>query len=460
MAKEENGKKSASKKSGTTKRTTTSKSGSSAKKKKSTQAANPTVGDVVTTAVKSASKSNSTFVKVLVLLLVVAIVGLCIYGYFAGWFDAILHPDTTPSGFNSQTYNAEVIKNEDLSIHFLETGNWNTGDCIYIKVGQTDILIDAGSTRSSADTIDNYIKQYCTDGKLEYVVATHAHEDHIAGFVGTNTVSGIFDRYKCDNLIQFARNNTDSKLYKDYVDKVDNLRENGTNVYTALQCWNNEGGAKRKYQLTNDVSMEVLYQKYYENNSSTENNYSVCLLFRQGNNNYLFTGDLEKAGEESLVDSNTLPQCVLYKAGHHGSKTSSHDKMLSAIKPQIVCVCCCAGTDEYTKEPANMFPTQDFVDRIAPYTDKVYVTTLGKENKTFESMNGNIVYGCSYKEVNADGDTAGATDGTTRDGKTAAVKGYVMNMYFSANDTKLKDTDWFKNNRTMPEAWKKDEAAQ
>lgn len=69
----------------------------------------------------------------------------------------------------------------DLSIHFMELGNNYTGDSIYIKAGDTDILIDAGSRADSTDTTAAYIDQYCTDGVLEYVIATHADQDHIAG---------------------------------------------------------------------------------------------------------------------------------------------------------------------------------------------------------------------------------------------------------------------------------------
>ena len=44
-----------------------------------------------------------------------------------------------------------------------------------------------------------YVDKYCTDGVLEYVIATHAHQDHIAGFVGNkdgNTRTGILYQYK------------------------------------------------------------------------------------------------------------------------------------------------------------------------------------------------------------------------------------------------------------------------
>ncbi len=149
---------------------------------------------------------------------------------------------------------------------------------------------------------------------------------------------------------------------------------------------------------------------------------------------------MEADGEIKMVDyynekNNPLPQCVLYKAGHHGSKTSSTKELMRAIKPQYVCVCCCCGTSEYTDTDANQFPTQAFVDNVAPYTDKVFVTTLvdnyvtnksWKTQGTVQPMNGNIVFRCDNGEISVN---------------------------CSNNNTKLKDTDWFKQHRTCPDAW-------
>ena len=76
---------------------------------------------------------------------------------------------------------ADVVKNSNLSIHFLELGNKYTGDCTLIKVGSVEMLIDAGSKASSIPTIKAYLDTY-VEGDLDYVVVTHAHEDHYAGF--------------------------------------------------------------------------------------------------------------------------------------------------------------------------------------------------------------------------------------------------------------------------------------
>lgn len=344
--------------------------------------------------------------------------------------------------------NIPVYTDGSISFHFLELGNKYSGDCTYIKAGEIDILIDAGSKVSSISVISSYINNYVTDNTLEYVIVTHAHEDHYAGFVGNDTTDSLFDLYKTEIIIDFARTNQEGKdMYEDYISERNAEVQNGAKHYTALDCVNSLNGAKPTYDLGNNITMSILNQRYYTEDASTENDYSVCTLFTQGDRNFLFTGDLEEKGEASLASLNKLPHCVLYKAGHHGSKTSSHNVLLNKITPEIVCVCCCAGNYEYTvnsssAENANLnnFPTQDFINRIAPHTDKVYVTTLGLpkydstlstevkfRNDGFISMNGNIVVTSNPKEV-------------------------IVNC--SNNNKKLKETDWFKENRTCPDSWK------
>ena len=351
--------------------------------------------------------------------------------------------ESTGAGTDSTENSSSVIVTDEMSVHFLELGNKYTGDCTLIKVGDTEVLIDAGSRKGSAATISDYIDTYCTDGVLEYVVATHAHEDHIAGFVGKKqgeSRDGILYNYTVENLIQFARTDYDlvtekgnPTLYGEYVEAVAYAEGQGTKVYSALDCWKGENGGQKTYYLNADqtISLNVLYNYFYENKTSGgggENEYSVCMLLSHGDDHFLFTGDLEEKGEEYLVEYNDLPKCTLFKGGHHGSYTATSDLLLQEIQPEIVCVCCCCGSTEYTSNMANVFPAQAFIDRVAPYTDKVYVTTVVADNSQgYQSLNGNITV-------------------TKKDG--------ALSVNGSNNNTLFKDTDWFKTYRVLPDAWK------
>ena len=374
-------------------------------------------------AAENAAKNNpKVFFSVIAILLVIVIIAGLL------WYFLIYKKKSAPPAFAT----------DEISIHFLELGNKYVGDCTLVKIGNTEVLIDAGSKNNSASTLISYINKYCTDGTLEYVIATHAHEDHIGAFYSTSSERGIFESFDCKTIIDFAKTKKENKptsVYGKYVAARDAEVNSGAKHYTALECWNNENGAQRTYALAENVTMSILYQKYYEefDSGTGENNYSVCVLITQGIYNYLFTGDLEEKGEISLVESNSLPQCKLYKGGHHGSKTSSSDKLLSVIKPETVCICTCAGTPEYPSDasqfnPENAFPAQATIDRLSKYTDKIYVTSLAvdivlepKKSWNVVSMNGNIV---------------------------VRSNGIDFSVTGSNRSLILKETEWFKANRT------------
>lgn len=377
------------------------------------------------------AKKNVRFSKALTIFL--SILSLII-GFCAGVVGNYVYDRKT-----NNIYKSDYVYG-DLEMHFLELGNGYTGDSCYIKCGDVDILVDAGSRTSSSTTIANYLDTQVTDKKLEYIIVTHADRDHIAGFAGDSKNPSIFARYEVDTIIDFPLTNKvgskETGVLKDYYSERDNRVKKGAKHYNALQCYNNTDGGQRTYKLSDTITLNILYNYYYENSSPDENNYSVCFQIEDGDNKYLFTGDLELEGEEKLVANNSLDKVKLFKAGHHGSKTSSNDCLLDVIQPEVCVVTCCAGSVEYTQNLENTFPTQLFINRISKWTDKVYVTTVGTIAKddsdkwkdvSYTSLNGIVV---------------------------VKVNNGILNVECSNNNTVLKDTDWFKNNRTTPDAWK------
>lgn len=378
---------------------------------------------------KNKKKKLAKFIIWLIIILILAIAG-----YFAK--DYVL-----PN--NNSAVKNEGITYDNFQVHFLELGVYETGDSTYIKAGDTDILIDAGASTASASTIINYVNNYCTDGKLEYVITTHAHTDHYAGMFGkkentknfkgeTVERTGLMYYYQIGTIIDFAyTDKTDAQL-ENYYNAVKYAESKGAIHYTAAQCFNETDGAKKSYVLdsTYNITMDILYNKYYFEKASDENDHSVCTMFNYYDHHFLLTGDLEHEGEEALAayydkstPEKTLPHVQLFKAGHHGSKTSSNDCLLDLITPEICTVCCCAGSSEYTNINDTTFPTQEFIDRIAKHTDQVYVTSMidskasrEADEQISKSLNGNIII---------------SSDGTQ------------IGIAASNNLTKLKDSEWF-----------------
>lgn len=384
--------------------------------------------------------SGAILIATIAVSLLVGLVGGAAGGVFAANETYVIPDKVTATVYQGGALDenaVNAIKSDDttLSVHFLELGNKYTGDCVFINAGEFEILIDAGSRADSVDDIYEYVKPY-VDGPLEYVVVTHAHQDHYAGFATKNYEDSLFSKFDdgIGTVVTFAQTNqNESKagLFQYFENNVKTLKGKGTERKFVNEYF--ESGASPTVKINDNVSLEFLEHKFYHEKSKTENNYSVCfqIVETAGENvyRYLFTGDLEEDGEKDLVKQNAakMGKTRLYKAGHHGSKTSTSQELLDLIDPDAICVCACAGSPEYTKNKDNQFPTQAFVDRV--YTKnagtQVFVTSLcvDYDANKFTSMNGNIVI-CSA--------------------------GNSVTRYFSNNATELRETEWFKTNRKLP----------
>ncbi len=346
-------------------------------------------------------------------------------------------PEAKTLGATAGEIQPELVLEEDLSIHFLELGNKYNGDCIYIKAGENDILVDAGSRNSSIPAIKDYVNTFCTDGKLEFVFATHMDRDHIACFPSNSSSKGIFESYEIDYIIDAPQTTKTGATYQNYV-KYRNASD--ATHYTALECYNQLNGAKRVYSLGDGMELEILYNYFYDHETNDENDYSVCFMITKQvgteEKAFIFTGDLEKEGEKKFVEKYSaeadFPEYFeLYKAGHHGSGTSSSPELLNLIKPKTCVVTCVAGSTEFSNNPLKTFPTQEFIENISSHTTEVYVTSMATDSEQeYSSLNGTIVY--CYSED--------------------------KQVYCSNDSNMLKDTNWFKsaceaNERSCPIAW-------
>lgn len=96
-----------------------------------------------------------------------------------------------------------------------------------------------------------------------------------------------------------------------------------------------------RIKLENDLYINVLWpadDKLITQN--TLNNNSIVMKLEYKDFSCLFTGDIEKIAEQELLktlDKNELKSTIL-KVAHHGSKTSTTQQFLEAVKPKIVLI--------------------------------------------------------------------------------------------------------------------------
>ena len=204
---------------------------------------------------------------------------------------------------------AVITLNETAEVHFIDVGQ---GDCIFIDIGETEVLIDAGENENGAKA-SGYIKPY-VDGKLDYIVATHAHADHIGG------LARVIDDYDIGTVITSGETAT-SKVWQNFVNACET---NGCDVIE---------DSDMVIDLGSGCSMQVI--EAIDGDKNPNNNSVVC-LFDLNSTLLLLTGDCEKKAESIIAGK--VGDIDVFKAGHHGSSTANSAELLKAVTPEYVIV--------------------------------------------------------------------------------------------------------------------------
>ncbi|EKO1913415.1 MBL fold metallo-hydrolase [Clostridium botulinum] len=211
-------------------------------------------------------------------------------------------------------------KSNELKVHYIDVGQ---GDSILVQTKDKNILIDAG-TRKSSDNLINYLKKQHIK-KLDYVIATHPHEDHIGG------MPKVIDEFEISNFYA-PKKTANTKIFKDMILqlKKKNLKINVVKKDISLD-------------LSNDSSLDFLAP--VKDNYENTNDYSAVIKLTHGNAKFLFTGDAEKASEKDILNSNVDLSSNVLKVGHHGSHSSSSKEFLDKVNPKMAIISCGKNND-------------------------------------------------------------------------------------------------------------------
>lgn len=188
------------------------------------------------------------------------------------------------------------------------------GDCslFILPDGQT-IVIDAGPQKSAAKTA-RYIKS-CGVKKIDLLVATHPHEDHIGG------MQELIKRFPIGQIWDSGYNHG-SKIQRDFYHTIKE-RE--------IPFGRPKRGFAKKF---GEVEVEVLAPaKLLKNTHSDANNNGLILLIRYGDISFLMMGDSEMEQQASIPP---LPAAAVLKAAHHGSSNGTDIGLLLRTRPEIV----------------------------------------------------------------------------------------------------------------------------
>ncbi|KEI85909.1 hydrolase [Clostridium botulinum B2 267] len=211
-------------------------------------------------------------------------------------------------------------KSNELKVHYIDIGQ---GDSILVQTKDKNILIDAG-TRKSSDSLISYLKKQHIK-KLDYVIATHPHEDHIGG------MPKVIEEFEISNFYA-PKKTANTKIFKDMILqlKKKNLKINVAKKGISLD-------------LSNNSSLDFLAP--VKDNYENTNDSSAVVKLTHGNTKFLFTGDAEKTSEKDILNSNEDLSSNVLKIGHHGSHSSSSKEFLDKIDPKIAIISCGKNND-------------------------------------------------------------------------------------------------------------------
>ena len=220
--------------------------------------------------------------------------------------------DTTDS---AQTETEPVLEDytDEMTVHFIDV---DQGDSTFIELPDgKSMLIDAGETEQG-DKVVTYIQSQGYD-KINYLVATHAHSDHIGG------MSAVLNSFNIDNFY-FTSAETSTQIYNNLLNAVD---KSGAEVHSVM-------AGDIIFDNANLLA-EVVAPKEIDNDE--QNNNSIVIKLTYGNNKFLFAGDAEKSEEDGIW---TNIKCDVLKVGHHGSDSSTTANFLKKVEPNYAVISC------------------------------------------------------------------------------------------------------------------------
>ncbi|MBQ4161116.1 MAG: MBL fold metallo-hydrolase [Clostridia bacterium] len=212
-----------------------------------------------------------------------------------------------------QTPSVDIYAADTLAAHFIDVGQADSA-LIQLPNGET-MLIDAGGE------VNDYIASLGIT-KIDYLVATHPHSDHIA------YLDEVISEFEVGKVIM-PRVNHSSEAYKDLLYAI---QKKSLRVKTAR--------AGITLLDTEDLDIDIVAPAGDEYESL--NDYSAVIKVTYKNKALLFTGDAEATSENQItadVNADVL------KVGHHGSSTSSSKTFLSMVSPEIAVISCGKDND-------------------------------------------------------------------------------------------------------------------
>ena len=231
-----------------------------------------------------------------------------------------------------------------LDAYVLDVGQ---GESVLLSSGGRFALVDCGSRNSWYDAggiaADHLATMGC--GTLDYLILTHYDYDHVSG------VTELLARTRVDTL-----------LLPDVADDA------GMRLQVELAARDHGVNIRYVREETALPLGESGLTVYPPGEVTGDNEQCLAILCTHGGYDLLITGDMNMAAERQLIANYDLPDIEALVVGHHGSKSSTSEELLEAVKPETGIIS--VGDNSYGH------PTEDALRRLVLAEVDIYRTDL------------------------------------------------------------------------------------
>lgn len=264
--------------------------------------------------------------------------------------------------------NSINLQNDKLNIIYFYVGQ---ADSTFVKLNNSTMLIDAGNNEDGK-MIVNFLNQN-NISKIDYLVATHADEDHIGG------IDDILNSVKVNQLLIPTVGSSGS----DYKNAIEAAKNNNVEIKNPVR------GDKFNLDSANIEIMSAL-----EGEDVSDNDSSIVMQMNYNTTKYLFMGDAEKEVE----NSRQWQEVDVLKVGHHGSNSSSSEKFLEQTNPKYSII-------EVGKNNSYNLPSSKALTRLKNINTKILRTDManGEEAGSFLLTSNGVEIDIKAVNINLDG---------------------------------------------------------
>ena len=237
----------------------------------------------------------------------------------------------------------KVHDNGDLIVDFIDVGQ---GDSILVTTSEgKTMLIDAGDNSEEGRMVDFLNEKGIK--KLDIVVGTHPHADHIGG------LDAVIRNFEIGEIYMPKV----AHVTKTFEDVLIAIKEKGYTIKTA----------KAGVTLGLDHRMNVEILAPVNDSYESLNNHSAVIRLKYGTMTFLFTGDAEKISEYEMLEEGYPLNSIVLNVGHHGSTTSTTDEFLDAVSPSYAVI-------SSAKDNKYGHPHKEIIEKLENNNIKYYDT--------------------------------------------------------------------------------------